>query len=129
MQNNKEHKEEFELAIIGNIVAENLYGQEQELRFGTKHFSSNTKVICLPEYGGMGHERMPVLGIHKKSKRLIKVVIWTKQITNIRVKKIYKPNLIAYIKENFYYQQWQQEDNYESKLSAFADQLAKYSES
>ena len=75
-----EEEEEYELAIIGNIIKENLYGQNKELRNGIKHFSGNTKVICLPQFGGMCHERMPVVGIHRKSKRLIKVVISTNKI-------------------------------------------------
>ena len=70
---------------------------------------------------------MPVVGIHRKSKRLIKVVISTNKITNFRVKKIYKPRLVDYIRENSYYDQWKKSKNTESILEEFARQLSKQS--
>ena len=81
---------ENELCIIGNIVDKHFYGEHKELRRGTKHFRPNAKVFCLPEYGGMAHEMMVVLGTHRKSKRLIKIAISTKRIKNFRVKTVYK---------------------------------------
>lgn len=116
--------EEFEWAIVANIIDEKYIGADEKIISGFKHFSPNTKVICLPEYGGMGHERIPVLGIHKRSKRYIKVVIATKRLTNFRVKQIYKPMFISYIRENVYYDSWKKESDNLKRLNYFAAMLS-----
>ena len=73
-----EDSTESEFCIIGNIVDKHFYGEQKEIRRGTKHFRPNAKVYCLPEFGGMGHETMVVVGVPRKSKRFIKIAIPTK---------------------------------------------------
>ena len=97
-------EEHFEECLIGNIVNEHSYGQNKEQRKGSKHFGPGTKVYILPEFGGDGHERIRVLGNSRKSNRLINVIISTKLIENVRIKKVYNKKVIKLIEDNGYYQ-------------------------
>ncbi len=76
--------------LVGNIVEEHAFGESRELLQGTKHFTSGTKVYCLPPQWGDGYEKAIVVGICRKSRRWITVVIPTKLITNWRAKAVYK---------------------------------------
>lgn len=115
---------ESEICIIGNIVDTHFYGEQKEIRKGTKHFPPNAKVYCLPEYGGMGHETMVVVGVPRKSKRFIKIAMPTKRIKNFKVKAVYKPRIIDYIRENIFYHNWKNIDNEDkNKLQIFVDYL------
>lgn len=94
---------EFDWCIVGNIVDRHYYGMEKEIMRGTKHFRPNTKVYCLPEFGGMAHERIRVMGQPRKSRRMIEVVIQSRLIGNFRVQKVYKPGIRSAICDGFYY--------------------------
>ena len=99
----KEHTEDFEWCIIGNIVQYHYHGQHKEIKSGTKHFSANTKVYCFPKFGGSAHANMEVLGLHRKSRKFIKIIIQTKRIHNLRLKKVFNPTVLAYIRNNSFY--------------------------
>lgn len=114
-----DRSEECEKCIIGNIVDKHFYGSIKEIRRGTKHFRPNTKVYCLPEFPGMAHETMVVVGLHRKSKRLIKIAIPTKRVKNFRLKNIYKPVIIGHIKENWFYEGWRREKPYVNDVQEF----------
>lgn len=111
-----------ELCLIGNIVDYHYWGEDKEVKRGTKRFRPNTKVYCLPQYGGMGHERMPVLGLARHSRRLIRATIQSKWIKNYRVKRVYDPIIIEYIRNCYYYSDWI--DGKESEKTLH--QIAKY---
>lgn len=95
--------DESEICIVGNIIDKHYFGVDKEVRRGTKHFKPNTKVYCFPEYAGMGHESMAVLGRARESGRFIKIVIQTKYIQNFRVKDVYSPLILEYIRKSIYY--------------------------
>lgn len=103
---NKENpleKRAFEFCIVGNIVDKNYWGEEKFIRRGNKQFRPGAKVYCLPEFGGMAHESMRVLGKPRKQKSLINIVINTRLIKNFRVQKVYNPKIQSVIESNFYY--------------------------
>jgi len=118
-----ENSTEGELCIVGNIVNKHFYGEHKEIRRGTKHFRPNAKVYCLPEYGGMGHETMVVLGIPRKTRRFIKIAIPTKRIKNFRIKTVYKPLAIGYIRENWFYEGWRKEKPKVKDVQEFVNYL------
>lgn len=118
-----ENSDESEFCIIGNIVDKHFYGELKEIRRGTKHFRPNAKVYCLPEYGGMAHEKMVVVGMHRKSKRLIKIAIPTKRIKDFRIKSVYKPRIIDYIRENYFYEDWRRKESTKNDNQKFVDYL------
>ena len=94
---------EYLWCIVGNIVDQHYFGEQKEIKSGTKHFPPGAKVYCIPEYGGMGHEKIRVIGKPRKSKTLINVVIPTKLITNFRLQKVYSPSLFDKISEQSIY--------------------------
>ena len=82
-----ETEREFEYCLVVNIVEKRYFGETKEIRHGTKHFSGGTKVYIFPEFGGCGHENIRVIGLPRKRYKAINVIIPTKLITNVRVKK------------------------------------------
>lgn len=90
----------YEYCIVGNIIGEHYWGEQKEIKSGTKHFSAGTKVYCILMYGGMGHENIRVLGKLRKSFRMIDVIINRKYITNFRMQKVYAQRIIAFINKH-----------------------------
>jgi len=116
---NKNH-EEFRYILVGNIIDKHYYGENKEIRSGTKHFRAGAKVYLLPQYGGNGHTDIPVYGLPRKSHNKIEVVIRVNMIKNVRVKKTFDPKLIEKINDNFFYDYF---DNNEKDLQGFADSM------
>ena len=87
---------EWVYCIVGNIVEKREFGENKEIRDGTKHFRSGTKVYCLPHigYGGTGWEDIVVMGKHRKQFRFIQIVMRRKWITNFRLKKVWDKRVI-----------------------------------
>ena len=122
-----ENEREFEYCLVGNIVEKHYFGENKEIRYGTKHFRGGAKIFIFPQYGGMGHEHIRVIGLPRKRYMVIDVVIPTKYITNVRVKKIFQPDLKMKIAENFYYSWWKKEGNTElTTIMKFAEFINKY---
>lgn len=94
----KEGNEYFE-CVVGNIIGRHIFGELHEIKNGTKHFRAGTKVYCVFMYGGMGHEEVRVMGKHRKSFRMIDIVIRTRYIKNFRVRKVYDPYVIDFLKK------------------------------
>lgn len=103
---NEKH-EDFRYILVGNIIDKHYYGQNKEIRSGTKHFRAGAKVYLFPKYGGNGHMRIPVYGLPRKSRRKILVVIRYDMIKNIRVKKTFDPKMIEKIDDSFFYDNFQ----------------------
>jgi hypothetical protein len=80
--------------LVGNIINEHYYGENLEVRRGSKHFSPNTKVYCFPPMWGDGYENIKVIGRHRKSKKFITLVMQSELITNWRLEKVYSPYII-----------------------------------
>jgi hypothetical protein len=91
---------EFVWSLVGNIVEKHEYGENREIRKGSKHFSPGAKVYCIPEFGGMGHENITVIGIPRRSRRHIKVTISSSLIENWRIKKVYHPHVVKLLDEH-----------------------------
>src|SRR5713226_10277963 len=86
--------------LIGNIVEERPYGEGgTEIKRGTKHFSPGTKVYCLPVKWGDGYEKITVIGRHRGSPQLVRLVIRADWITNWRAKVVYDPVVLRMIRQ------------------------------
>ena len=79
--------------LVGNIVAERTFGTKNEIRKGTKHFSAGTKVYIIDWYPGMC-ETIIVIGLNKKTKRLIRICLKVDSVENLRIRAVYKPKII-----------------------------------
>ena len=86
---------EFEWCIIGNIVNEHYWGEEKIIKKGNKQFRPGAKVYCVPQFGGVAHEVIRVLGKPRKQKRLINIIIDTKLIANFRIQKVYSQYILS----------------------------------
>lgn len=120
IENSNKIVEEFHFILIGNIIGKHYYGENKEIKSGTKHFRAGAKVYLLPEYGGNGHTDIPVYGLPRKSRKKIHVVIRGSMIKNVRVKKTFDPKLIEKIDDSFFYDYF---DNDETGLQGFADSM------
>lgn len=93
--------QETDWCLVGNIVAEHPFGEEKELRRGSKHFTPGTKVYCLPPQWGDGYEKAIVVGLGRGSRRFITVVLPTRLIANWRAKVVYKPAVLRRLRQGF----------------------------
>lgn len=121
--NSNKNVEEFRYILVGNIIDKHYYGENKEIKSGTKHFRAGAKVYLLPEYGGNGHKDIPVYGLPRKSHKKIHIVIRGSMIKNVRVNKTFDPQLIEKIDDNFFYDYF---DNNETGLQGFADSMNEY---
>ena len=83
-----------EWCLVANIKPEQLFGENHEIKKGTKHFSPNTKVYCSAPHWGDGYEQIVVAGRHRGSSRLVLMVVKRKQLTNWRTQYVYLPRNI-----------------------------------
>ena len=114
---------EFEWCIVGNIVDKHLYGMAKEIKHGTKQFRPSAKVYCMPEFGGMAHEEIRVIGKPRKQNRLINIVMRTKNIKNFRVQKVYNPKIQFDIGSHVYYWNNRRSENELKNLDDMAEYL------
>ncbi|MCH5349235.1 MAG: hypothetical protein J1E40_07920 [Oscillospiraceae bacterium] len=92
--------QEWEWCLVGNIVEEHEYGEEHIIRFGNRQFRPNAKVYVNLIYGGMGHEKVLVIGLPRHSKDYIEIVIARKYVCNFRLQKVFKPAVLNRIKNS-----------------------------
>lgn len=101
-ENEKTVEQEWQWCLVGNIVGEHEYGENHEIRHGNKQFRPETKVFINLVFGGMGHEKVLVLGIPRHSRNYIEVVISRKHIENLRLQRVYKPAVLKRMKNSNY---------------------------
>ncbi|MGN0623372.1 MAG: hypothetical protein ACI4JA_05430 [Oscillospiraceae bacterium] len=80
--------------LIGNIVQEHEYGEEHEIKYGTKQFSRGTKVFLAPAQWGDGYDKIAVIGLPRYGRKYIEVVTKSKYIENFRMQKVFKPAVL-----------------------------------
>jgi len=102
--------------LVGNIVEEHEFGELGEIRRGSKHFTSGTKVYCLPPQWGDGYEKIVAVGLARGSRRWITVVPPSRLITNWRAKVVYNPAVLRHLREGFngFKRQWTLQHEVES---------------
>lgn len=118
-----DHSLEFVWALTGNIVKEHEYGEEKEIRKGSKHFSPGAKVYCIPEFGGKGHDRITAIGIPRKKRRHIKVILPTRLIENWRIKKVYHPRVVKILDKNWW---WGDSEGSKKDIMNYVDSFIRY---
>ena len=105
--------------LAGNIVMEREYGENHELRRGTKHFAPHAKVYCSHAHWGLKSPRWMVTGKPRKGHKLITVIIDSKCVENLRPEIVYSPSKIEKL--------WRDGNYFNSKEEAqeFADYFNK----
>jgi len=92
--NNYEETSDYIWCLIGNAVNEREYGEDKELKSGTKHFRPGAKLYCFPPLWGDGYEDIKVIGLPRKSKKKITVVMKSNLVTNWRKQKVFDQFII-----------------------------------
>ncbi|WBO86187.1 hypothetical protein [Hymenobacter yonginensis] len=86
---------------VGNIIRERPYGPGGvEIRYGTKHFAPGAKVYIIDWYPGTC-DAVTVVGHHRKSHQLMKLVVRVEHLENLRAKVCYSPAVSSIMKEHF----------------------------
>lgn len=94
----EEVKEEF-WSIVANIKEEVPYGpQGVEVKSGVKQFKAGARVDIIGSYNGPCVDII-VIGQQRKSGKFIHCVIKANVVDNLRVKKIYRPQVIEFLKD------------------------------
>jgi len=93
-------KRAFVYCLVGNIVEERMDKSQHTIVKGTKHFSPGAKVYCYPPIWGDGYENIKVIGRHRKSSKLVTMIIPSKHITNWRLKTVYDPFVVQQMEKN-----------------------------
>lgn len=103
---------------VANVVAERPYGPGGlELRTGTKHFRPDAKVYIIDWFPGMC-DAVTVIGHHRKSNQLMKLVVQVNTLEQFRPKLCYSPGAGRLIQEHF-----ADEGGPHRLTKAFAEQL------
>ncbi len=91
---------EFIWCLVGNVIEEHYFGEQKEIRRGTKHFSPGTKLYCFPAKWGDGYEKIIVIGRSRKTNRFVTVILPARFIGNWRLQKVYDPFVKKRMLEN-----------------------------
>ena len=101
--------------LVGNIVEDHEYGEEHEIKHGTKQFSPGAKVYMAPPAWGDGYEKIIVIGKPRNSKRYIEVIMRSEYIENLRMQVVYKPQILRMMNDSDY--SWWEDGEYHRKES------------
>lgn len=91
---------EWVWSLVGNIKEEREYGENHEIRKGTKQFSGGTKVYLSCSHWGDGYEQVNVIGKPRHSWDYIQIIMPRKFIENFRMQKVFKPAVLALMKSD-----------------------------
>ena len=117
-----ESEQEWCWCLVGNIVDAHEYGEQHEIKHGTKHFAPGAKVFINMVYGGFGHEKILVIGVPRHQRNYIEVVIPRIYVENFRIQKVFKPAVLKRI-ENSTYSWWGKTDDDRDDIIKFLDWL------
>jgi hypothetical protein len=84
--------------VVANVAQETAQGPGGlEIRAGTKHFAAGAKLWVLPPQWGDGGDKLFVVGRHRGSRGLIRLVVQRRHLTAFRVRMIYSPAVLRSI--------------------------------
>ena len=117
-------QQEWKWCLVGNIVQDREYGENHEIKHGTKHFSPGTKVYCAPCHWGDGYEQVVVIGKHRGSPKYIEIIMSRKFIENYRCQKVFRPAVLK-LMNNSRWGFWNNTDLTKEWITKLADGLNK----
>ena len=92
----------FKWCLVGNIVQSHTYGEEHEMRVGSKQFAPGAKVYIAPANWGDGYEDVIVIGCPRRCRHYIEIIMRSDLIENVRLKKVYAPFLLKMMDKSQY---------------------------
>lgn len=123
MENSKEQK--WRYCLVGNIVERHEFGEEKDLRIGSKQFSPGAKVYIAPANWGDGYEKVIVIGCPRKMKGYIEVVTKCDYIENFRLQKVFKPCILKIMDESKYVW-WKNTEEDKERINRLIETLDKH---
>ncbi len=116
----------FRWCLVGNIKETHEYGEQHEIKYGTKHFSGGTKVYIAPAQWGDGFEKVVVIGKPRHGSKLIEIVMPSERIENFRLKKVYKPEVLDQMEASDHHW-WDDSDKDREEIASLAESINNYS--
>lgn len=113
--------------LVGNVVCCHEYGEDKEIRYGTKQFRPGAKVYMAPVNWGDGYEKTVVIGRPRNYKHYIEVVMHSKYTENYRIQKVYAP-FVLNMMANSRHSWWDASEESERKIRNYIEVLNKRKE-
>ena len=110
----------FKWCLVGNIVQSHTYGEEHEIRYGSKQFAPGAKVYIAPANWDDGYENVIVIGCPRRCRHYIEIIMRSDLIENVRLKKVYAPFLLKMMDES-QYTWWGDKDEDRECIESLAD--------
>jgi len=97
----RENKTQPVWCVVANIAEDIPFGEEHQIKKGTKHFSPGTKVYCYPPLWGDGYENIKVVARHRGSKQFVTMVVRDKWLLDCRAKLAYNPHIVHKLRDDW----------------------------
>lgn len=102
METEKQITPQWRWCLVGNIVESHEYGEDHEIKIGTKQFMPGAKIYLAPVQWGDGYENVIVIGKPRHRRGMIEIVMRRKYITNYRLQKVFQPAVLERIEKSKY---------------------------
>ena len=102
METENRNSLQWRWCLVGNIVKSHKYGEEHEIRTGTKQFMPGAKIYLAPIQWGDGYEKVVVIGKPRHRHGLIEIVMHRKYITGYRLQKVFRPAVLDRMEKSEY---------------------------
>lgn len=120
-----EGSSEWRWALVGNVVKSHPFGEEHEVRFGSKAFRGGAKLYVAPGQWGDGFEKVVVIGRPRQYRGFIEMVIRSELIENFRLKKVFDPSVLRKMQESKY-SWWSNSDKDREIILTLAEGINQY---
>ena len=119
---NQDNIQPWRWCLVGNIVETHEYGEEKEIKFGTKQFRPGAKVYLAPANWGDGYENIVVIGCPRKTRNFIEIIMRSEYVENLRIQKVYAPFLL-HMMEKSQYEWWDDSDRDHDHILSLIDSI------
>ncbi len=102
METEKQDSLQWCWCLVGNIVESHEYGEDHEIKTGTKQFMPGAKIYLAPIQWGDGYENIVVIGKPRHRRGLIEIVMHRKYITDYRLQKVFQPAVLERMEKSEY---------------------------
>lgn len=117
-----EYEQPWRYCLVGNIVEQRTFGEDEDIGYGTKAFSGGTKVYIDFAQWGDGLEHVVVIGKPRHTRALKQMVIPLKHIEKFRCQKVFSPAVLKLI-ECSEYDWWGNTEDAREVASSLAEKL------
>lgn len=88
--------------LVGNIAESHEYGEDHEIKIGTKQFMPGAKIYLAPAQWGDSYEKVVVIGKPRRKHNFIEIVMRRKYITDYRLQKVFRLAVLERMEKSEY---------------------------